>query len=384
MCISFPFMLQYRPSFLKRVVGLERKLSAAAARYGVSKAMIGLRLAALYRQRGFRPGEALAIGLADPAISKEALQGCFTKPELLALQDLLNPQELTHLTEDKDVFDTYCVARGIPVPAHLATLGRATSPAVSRLTTRKEWLQDVVPLLPTHFITKPALGVYGEGVTLWTREGVSFRDHNQQLFSAQTLYDLCCSHSKYDRFVVQKRLTNHPSLVALTGSSSLQTVRLVTLVDAADKPKCLYAEWKLVLGDNVTDNFSSGRAGNLVASVALADGAVGQAQSPAEDNVGFRRLRIHPVTGAPLEGFRLPDWSRVRELALRCARLFLPLRTIGWDIGLTPEGPVIVEGNRWWDPPNEAVIGPPAPGLREHELVSNCSLLRAAAMRNRQ
>ncbi|MBN9282025.1 MAG: hypothetical protein J0H37_07220, partial [Hyphomicrobium denitrificans] len=82
---------------------------------------------------------------------------------------------------------------------------------------------------------------------------------------------------------------------------------------------------------------------------------------------------------AELEGFRLPDWTLVTELALRAARTFLPLRTIGWDIALTPDGPVIVEGNRWWDPPNDAVIGPPAPGLDLHELATNSQKLRTAA-----
>jgi len=32
---------------------------------------------------------------------------------------------------------------------------------------------------------------------------------------------------------------------------------------------------------------------------------------------------------------------------------FWPLRTIGWDVALTPNGPRIVEGNVWWDPPNQ-------------------------------
>jgi hypothetical protein len=300
----------------------------------------------------------------------------------MALQNQLNPQELISLTEDKSVFAAYCSARGIPVPTHFATLGRTTAeiPDGSTLTTREAWLREIVPQLPPTFITKPALGVYGEGVTLWTREGANFRDHKQRLHSAKALYEQCCSDPKYDRYVVQSRLSNHRSLVELTGSSSLQTVRLVTLIDADGKAKCLYAEWKLVVGDNVTDNFSAGRSGNLAASVALADGAVGPAQAQAPNGIGFRQLRCHPETGAPLQGFRLPDWDSVIELALRAAQLFLPLRTIGWDIGLTPDGPVIVEGNRWWDPPNDAVIGPPAPGLALHELVSNGPMLRAAAL----
>jgi hypothetical protein len=31
----------------------------------------------------------------------------------------------------------------------------------------------------------------------------------------------------------------------------------------------------------------------------------------------------------------------------------LPVRTIGWDIAITPNGPVILEANIWWGAPNE-------------------------------
>jgi len=379
-------MAQRPSSFTKRIDKLAKNVNAAARQYGQSRATISLRLLSLYWHRGFRPGEALKIGLANPMIEQGALRACFTKSELMALQNELNPRELISTTEDKSVFASYCSARGIPAPTHFATLGRKTAetPDGSSLTTRESWLGSIAPQLPPAFVTKPALGVYGEGVKIWKREGTVFRDHKQRLYSAERLYEECCSDPKYDRYVAQSRLTNHRSLVELTGSSSLQTVRVVTLIDRDGKARCLYAEWKLVVGDNVTDNFCAGRNGNLAASVALADGAVGPAQAPASNEIGFRRLLCHPDTGAPIAGFRLPNWNLVIELALSAAKLFLPLRTIGWDIAITPDGPVIVEGNRWWDPPNDAVIGPPAPGLALHELITNGPMLRAPALQSAQ
>jgi hypothetical protein len=37
---------------------------------------------------------------------------------------------------------------------------------------------------------------------------------------------------------------------------------------------------------------------------------------------------------------------------------FLPMRAIGWDIAMTPSGPVCVEGNARWDPPKFGDVTP--------------------------
>ena len=54
----------------------------------------------------------------------------------------------------------------------------------------------------------------------------------------------------------------------------------------------------------------------------------------------------------PIEGFQLPVWTEACQLAREAARLFLPLRFVGWDIALTETGPVLVEANWNSDPPN--------------------------------
>jgi hypothetical protein len=35
------------------------------------------------------------------------------------------------------------------------------------------------------------------------------------------------------------------------------------------------------------------------------------------------------------------------------AAKFFPIRTIGWDLAITPKGAVIVEGNSYYDPHSE-------------------------------
>ena len=56
-------------------------------------------------------------------------------------------------------------------------------------------------------------------------------------------------------------------------------------------------------------------------------------------------ISTHPVTGETIDGFQLPHWEEAVELAIEAHGTLPKIALVGWDIGLTPEGPVIIEGN---------------------------------------
>jgi hypothetical protein len=53
----------------------------------------------------------------------------------------------------------------------------------------------------------------------------------------------------------------------------------------------------------------------------------------------------HPKTGAAVTGRAIAHWPDLAALAIRAHRAFSGRVVIGWDLALTPEGPVIIEGN---------------------------------------
>jgi hypothetical protein len=105
----------------------------------------------------------------------------------------------------------------------------------------------------------------------------------------------------------------------------------------------------------------------------LVHGAVGCWVDLDSGTLGRGRTRsdrgdtsVIPGTDTPFTGFELPDWPAVKDLALRAAAAFPWARAIGWDIGITDSGPVLIEGNERWSP---SLIQMPAPaGLMRGEL----------------
>ena len=67
-----------------------------------------------------------------------------------------------------------------------------------------------------------------------------------------------------------------------------------------------------------------------------------------EDGFELGVLETHPKTGHSLVNFRVPYWQAARDMVIDAARKFAPIKTIGWDVAITPDGPVIIEGNTSW------------------------------------
>jgi hypothetical protein len=82
-----------------------------------------------------------------------------------------------------------------------------------------------------------------------------------------------------------------------------------------------------------------------------------------------------PGTDRSFVGYRLPAWEEARLLALEAAAAFPWARSIGWDIGISDRGPVLIEGNERW---STSLIQLPAPeGLFTGELKAVVDQLKA-------
>ncbi|KKO49309.1 hypothetical protein VT06_07290 [Arsukibacterium sp. MJ3] len=294
----------------------------------------------LYREHGFLPDEVIKLNLLDH--QGNISDSYVSKSYMTSRQQVLNPPSFQVITEDKALFYSYCMHMNIPVPKLLGFFFK-NAPGVQwgkhALAGKAEWADFFENHCPEEFVIKASLGVYGDGIY--------FVDKTLK-FSGEKLFNTLNSHPKFNSFVVQHCLKNHPGIMQINPKRGLQTFRVITYIDSKNNVKIIRAYFKPIVGSNRVDNHKSGLTGNLLCSIDLSTGKLKQPILLTSD--GPVHISQHPDTGAVLEGALVPLWDEMSEIAKATALKFLPLRSIGWDIAVTTDGIQIIEGNSRWDP----------------------------------
>lgn len=83
---------------------------------------------------------------------------------------------------------------------------------------------------------------------------------------------------------------------------------------------------------------------SINALFALVDIETGKVLTDACDYDGGV-YREHPETGATFKDFQIPYWKETLEMLQKAARVMYQVGYVGWDIAITENGPVIIEGN---------------------------------------
>ncbi|MEZ5830820.1 MAG: sugar-transfer associated ATP-grasp domain-containing protein [Dongiaceae bacterium] len=236
---------------------------------------------------------------------------------------------------DKLAFHATCRAHGLPTPPILMHAYQGNidwldasrdadldcdlfiKPRQSRGARNSFWLRRVAPLL-------------------WqTKSGVLWSD-------AELLEYLQCESRQRD-LLLQPMLVNHPS-IADFADRSLIAIRVITSMGKGDVPVITHAMLRVI--SKLEPRWQSKR--EHAARINLETGSLGMMCNDKDLWPGCWSDH-HPVTGALVAGRVLHAWPEVRALALAAQRVFSDRMLVGWDIALTPDGPVLLEGNSYPD-----------------------------------
>lgn len=138
-----------------------------------------------------------------------------------------------------------------------------------------------------------------------------------------------------DEGMIEECIVQHDSISQMY-DRAVNPIRIITVLE---KGKCnvLYATFTIGNGREVANT----SLGDMVARVNLASGEV---ESPAQTDT-WQVYERHPLTGCTIPGFRIPYWDDIIGLADRASRVIPEIGYVGWDIAVTPKGPILIEGN---------------------------------------
>jgi hypothetical protein len=245
---------------------------------------------------------------------------------------LLRTSSKDHMPRNKARFADCCEQHGIRIPDYLqANSGSVFLPDG----------QETHSLPKADLFAKPARGRGGRGVEPWHYDGSGWSCDGAPPIDEETLLEHFRTLSLDEHYLIQRRLVPHPELTDLS-ADVLTTIRIMTILDEDGAFEATHAAYRMPMTAAAkVDNF---HAGGIAAKVDIETGELGQA-SDMGLNPNSEWHTNHPITGARIDGRKLPFWKETLDLAQRAHTAMPEPVVIGWDIAIVDDGPVMIEGN---------------------------------------
>ena len=176
----------------------------------------------------------------------------------------------------------------------------------------------------SRFIVKPYNGSGGRGI--FVADSADYSD-SKAMFAML----------REKGHVVIEQLIRPAAEMAVFNASSVNTVRVPTL-RLKDRVVVFEPFLRTGLGNAVVDNAASGGA------FAPIDPETGMCTMAAVDEFGRKYLK-HPKSGVVYPGFQIPKWKEAVAFVTELSEVLPDNHYVGWDIALTEDGWVMVEGN---------------------------------------
>lgn len=141
---------------------------------------------------------------------------------------------------------------------------------------------------------------------------------------------------KNGQLMVEQEIVQHDKMSSLAGSS-VNTLRIVTLYCKGEL-HLMYAMVRMSDGKKCVDNICSG---GMYCPIDT-DGVI---RKPAYCSATGEFYEPHPFTDTSFIDFEIPYYKEAIELVKKASEKFPKMGYLGWDVAVTPEGPILLEAN---------------------------------------
>lgn len=260
----------------------------------------------------------------------------------------------TILVHDKHIFKILCEYHCLPVPRHYGILkdGVLSGQHVDLQHLMKENSLKCIVL-------KPKTGAWGVSIHL-----ISVAELNNPESSTEW---------KEGEYIVEECIKQHSKLDEIN-PHSINSIRIITFLCTNGDVELIGAMLRTSSSTFHVDNFT---LGGVVVGIDLNNGrlkkegfvcflsqlnfkefksslGIKSISKSIEDmrNKGLlspgKIFLRHPVSQTKFLNFQLPYWDDLKKMVIKGQKEFNHMKSIGWDIAVTPEGPVIIEANQTW------------------------------------
>ncbi len=173
-----------------------------------------------------------------------------------------------------------------------------------------------------YFVMKPSKGLGGANVT---------KVCSKEIQSKKELFNKL----KNDEFFIEELIIQDEKWGVLS-PNSINTLRIMTTV-VGENVKIIFAAARIGSGKTIADNFHQGGQGvivNLETGKLIGNGI--------DKNLNESEKSI---TNIVFDGFEIPYWEEIKTMVKKAALVNKNINIVGWDVAISNNGPVIIEGN---------------------------------------
>ncbi len=246
----------------------------------------------------------------------------------------LERKATSSLLSNKLSFALFCQANSLPSPGLLGynmynsfTFGEN----VNFLKDEKAFLEFCTMMFDNtdvdRIFVKASEAKGGKGIFLLSRNSLS-KNHKE-----------IWNTIKDGSFIFQRPIIQHEE-INIIFPNSINTVRIETYLDKNNEIQILGGFMRFGSGSSYVDNVSSG---GFAVPIDFKTGILHDKGFTQMIN-GSKTITKHPTTGYLISGFKIPFFQDSIKLCKKFAQR-IPNRIVGWDVAITPTGPIIIEGN---------------------------------------
>lgn len=303
----------------------------------------------LYRiVTGYGVDHYLTHSLFDKPVSIKEWRQYLDKREFCELLFRYNKKQHFRELEDKVVFGAACRRHNLPHPDIVFTCNYSGHDSPFAKFATGNIATGFAELAPGGYIVKTCGGSYG--INLWSIEktGDDIQVHNlKQRLSAQQFAALL--EQSGESYLVQNKIEVARNLRSIMPGQGCGSMRIMTFLRPDGTVALPYCFIKLTTMDAISDNFSGNAWGNMLAIINMENHSIERVVRKAATGL-YSDVTHHPDTGVDLRDYPVPEVQQALDLGRRCALAYPDIPAVGWDIVVTDQGAVVLEGNPMFDP----------------------------------